>query len=253
MKKKVLITGSTGLLGRRISKFLLDKGWDLLISGRNINKLEELRDVLNKVSKKKVDFVDFDLNDENELKNLDDRLISLGFNITHIVNNARSLDNLEIGKDGITSSDKFMDEFRVNVVSPYLISIKIANNKKHNLETIVNIGSQYGSVAPNPNLYENFILESPIQYGVTKSALHHLTKELAVRLAPSIRVNSVAYGGFKVDNKKEFVDKYSKLNPGKRMLNLEEVGGPVNFLLDSNESSSINGHTLMADLGWSIW
>ena len=107
----------------------------------------------------------------------------------------------------------------------------------------MNIGSQYGSVAPNPNLYENFILESPIQYGVTKSALHHLTKELAVRLAPSIRVNSVAYGGFKVDNKKEFVDKYSKLNPGKRMLNLEEVGGPVNFLLDSNESSSINGHT----------
>ena len=84
---------------------------------------------MNKVSKKKVDFVDFDLNDENELKNLDDRLISLGFNITHIVNNARSLDNLEIGKDGITSSDKFMDEFRVNVVSPYLISIKIANNK----------------------------------------------------------------------------------------------------------------------------
>ena len=86
------------MLGRRISRFLLDKGWDLLISGRNINKLEELRDLLNKGANKKVDFFAFDLEDENEFKNLDDKLISMGFNITHLVNNARSIDNLEVKK-----------------------------------------------------------------------------------------------------------------------------------------------------------
>ena len=44
------------------------------------------------------------------------------------------------------------------------------------LKTIVNIGSMYGLVAPNPKLYEDFKKESPIQYGVSKAALVHLAK-----------------------------------------------------------------------------
>jgi NAD(P)-dependent dehydrogenase (short-subunit alcohol dehydrogenase family) len=36
------------------------------------------------------------------------------------------------------------------------------------------------------------------------------------------------------------------------MLREDEVIGPVDFLLD-DASSSVNGHVLVADGGWSIW
>ena len=51
-----------------------------------------------------------------------------------------------------------------------------------NLETIINISSQYASRVPNPNLYNSNSEMSPIQYNVSKAALNKITKELAVRL-----------------------------------------------------------------------
>ena len=49
------------------------------------------------------------------------------------------------------------------------------------LGAVINIGSQYGLVAPNLSLYEDPERGSPLHYGVAKAALSHLTKELAVR------------------------------------------------------------------------
>ena len=102
-------------------------------------------------------------------------------------------------------------------------------------------------------MYKNDLSNSPIQYSLAKSALHHLTKELAVRLSHSkIRVNCIAFGGVdgRVDN--EFKNRYSKLTPLGRMLKEDEVVGPLEFLL-SDSSSSITGEIISADGGWTIW
>ena len=110
-----------------------------------------------------------------------------------------------------------------------------------------------GSVAANPALYQGDSTQSPIQYGLAKSALHHLTKELAVRFSSdNIRVNCIAYGGIDGRVDSTFIQRYSALAPMGRMLNEEEVIGPLEFLM-TNSSSSITGHTIAADGGWTVW
>ena len=255
MKEKVLITGATGNLGNSLCKYLSKKGWSLLLTGTNYEKLNLLKsDLLAKgFNSSDIDVFSFDLLDKQKLKSIDKYLLEKGFQVSHIVNNARSLLNLEVDKCGISESNKFLSEIEIGVVSPYTLIMQIFKNKNHPLKAVVNVGSQYGCVAPNTNLYDDLEKDSAIQYGVAKAALHHLTKELAIRLAPDVRVNCVAFGGVEGRASKDFKERYAKLNPHGRMLKIDEVGGPINFLLNEKESSSINGHILVADLGWTIW
>src|SRR5690606_31612798 len=148
---------------------------------------------------------------------------------------------------------EFQAEYLMDVVVPYELSMALFNSQPENLKTITNIGSQYGVVAANPHLYEDFLRQSPIQYGVAKAALAHLTKELAVRLADKdIRVNCIAYGGVEGRVDAEFRKRYANLTPSRRMLSESELVGPLEALIQ-NGSSAITGQTLIADGGWSLW
>ena len=121
------------------------------------------------------------------------------------------------------------------------------------LAKVINIGSQYGLVAVNPHLYSDLSSQSPIHYGVAKAALVHLTKELSVRLASKqIYVNCVAYGGVEGRVNVDFQERYASLCPIGRMLNEDDLNGPIEFLL-SDSSSGMTGHTLTVDGGWTLW
>ena len=92
-----------------------------------------------------------------------------------------------------------------------------------------------------------------MNYGVTKAALIHLTKELAVRLAPrGISVNAVSYGGVEGRVDGGFRERYGRLCPTGRMLDDSQVFGAVKFLC-SSDSSGMTGHNLIVDGGWTIW
>jgi len=137
-------------------------------------------------------------------------------------------------------------------VFPYQLTMLLAQSSK-SLRSVVNVGSMYGIVPPNPSLYDDGFQSSPIQYGVAKAALHQLTKELAVRLATSgVRVNAVAFGGVEGRVSDEFKQRYANFVPSRRMLSVDEIVGPVAFLL-SEDSSAVNGHVLVADGGWTVW
>ena len=128
-----------------------------------------------------------------------------------------------------------------------------ASKQVFELRTITNIGSQYGVVAFNKNLYENFSPEAPIQYRVAKAALSQLTKEMAIRLADrDIRVNCIAFGGIEERVSEQFKERYAKLSPIGRMLREDEAVSPLELLIDTR-STAITGHTLVADGGWSLW
>jgi NAD(P)-dependent dehydrogenase (short-subunit alcohol dehydrogenase family) len=102
-------------------------------------------------------------------------------------------------------------------------------------------------------LYDDPVRQSPLQYGVCKAALSHLTKELAVRLAAkNIQVNCVAFGGIEGRVDPAFLARYAALNPMGRMLQENEVAGPIEALL-SDGFSAMTGHTMAVDGGWGIW
>lgn len=252
MTKTVLITGATGIVGSSIARHLASIGWSLVISSRNIEDCKILANEL-RAQTKYVHSIQLDLSNSEQTECFAERVHEMGIEVTHIVSNARSLDALALEADGTANLRNFTDEFVIDVVSPYRLIMAFKNSRHHCLEAIVTIGSQYGLVAPNPVLYEDGLSQSPIQYGVAKAALNQLTKELAVRLAPSTRVNSVAFGGFRGRATPEFISRYEKLTPSQKMLDPNDASGPVAFLLDEKLSAAVNGHTLVADGGWSIW
>lgn len=249
MKPTVLLTGATGKLGQIFVKRLLANNWDVVAPVRNEQKATELFCNSPNFSTSFISiYADFWEKGWTDL--ILETLQKKQIKITHLVNNARSLTSLNIGDKGITDDKHFTDEFYMDVVVPYQLTMKLA--MENDLKSVVNIGSKYGLVTPNPQLYDDDLSQTPIQYGVCKAALHHLTKELAVRLAPKTNVNCIAFGGFEGRAPEEFVLRYSKLSPLDRMLKDEESYGPLEFLL-SPGSSSVTGHTLIADGGWSIW
>mgnify|MGYP003739618353 FL=1 len=125
----------------------------------------------------------------------------------------------------------------------------LTNLPDSRLSSIVNISSMYGIVAPNPLLYDDGLKNSPVHYGVCKAALIHLTKELAVRLAPrNIRVNAISFGGVEGRVDEAFKSRYARLCPLGKMLTEEDLGGSVEFLA-SEQSRGITGHNLVVDGG----
>jgi NAD(P)-dependent dehydrogenase (short-subunit alcohol dehydrogenase family) len=175
-----------------------------------------------------------------------------GYKVTHLINAARNLDYLEAAEDGRVSREYFLGELELTVVAPYELTMELANHPEHKLENVINVGSQYGVVTPNLNLYKDELPPS-INYGVAKAALSHLTKELAVRLArQDIRVNAVALGGLEGRVTDDFRSRYSELSPTGRLLTVSEAIGPFEFLT-SELSKSVTGHTLVADGGWTLW
>lgn len=197
--------------------------------------------------------VSLDLLSESSTETLPARLSEAGVVITHVVSNARSLDTMGLESDGVAPAAGFRDELSIDVVAPYRMLMAFFKDTRHRLRGVVTVGSMYGLVAPTPSLYEGDLSCSPVQYGVAKAALHHMTRELAVRLAPKIRVNCIAYGGVEGRVDRAFQDRYAGLTPLGRMLNEQDVGGPVAFLLDDKAASAVTGHVLVADGGWSVW
>ena len=252
MNKTLLLTGGSGKLGKVFLKYFARNGWNIVATSRDKKRIDQLCSSLGNVEGSIVG-ISVDFGEPSSVDYLIHEIAKHGLSISHLINNARSIESLAVSEDGFTKHQNFMREFEIDVVVPYELAFKISQSSLHCLENIVKIGSIYGEVAPNPTLYEGTLNASAIQYGVSKAALHHLTRELAVRLSPkNIRVNCAAYGGVegRVDN--NFLDRYAALTPSRRMLREDEIIGPVDFLLN-NSSSGVNGHVLVADGGWTIW
>ena len=94
-------------------------------------------------------------------------------------------------------------------------------------------------------------------YGPAKSAIIHLTKVLAIELAPfKITVNAIAPGYIKtemvanlIESKKLNLKKICKRIPLQRIGTCEDVANLVEFLC-SNKANYITGETIVIDGGW---
>ena len=250
MTNVILLTGATGRIGTVLTRTLLSLGYNVVAISSTSTKLEALSLSLRSPN---LYLCCQDLLAPNSTAAICDFLNSHSLTPTSLINNARSLDHLRLdtGSSAISRSS-FLSILELDVVVPYELSIHLAD-RYQTLNSIVNISSQYGSVAVNPNLYPDDSSIPPCNYGISKAAQNHLTKELAVRLSPrNIRVNSVAYGGVSGRAPKALQLSYSTFCPGGRMLNDDDLPGPVLFLI-SPDSSAITGHIVAADLGWTLW
>jgi NAD(P)-dependent dehydrogenase (short-subunit alcohol dehydrogenase family) len=248
----ILVTGATGKIGRALVRHFLTKGWTVIATSRSADKLAALASETGESSQRLFGFT-VDLAAQGSIHDLATDLAVKRLYPTVLVNNARDIGNLAVGGDGRPTRESWNGEFALGVVAPYELAWTLAHQNGSRLVAIVNIGSMYGIVAANPSLYVDPIRQSPIHYGPVKAALVQLTKELAVRLAPrGIRANAISLGGVEGRTDKEFHERYATLCPLRRMLREDEVAGAVEFLA-TNTASSMTGHNLVIDGGWTAW
>lgn len=251
MSRVILITGASGVIGSELTSYFLDRG-DTIIAITRSDKSKEKLENLSFDKPGKLFNINLDLENDEISTRLLVALNKIGLYPDSIISAARNLSRAAFSPEKSVVQD-FMDEFYLNAVVPFEIVNTLQNNNKSKLKSVVNIGSIYGIVVPNTNIYEKSENYLPIHYGVVKSALHQLTREMAVRFAEEeIRINCVAFGGVRGRSTSYFEKKYSENCPTHRMLHLSEVCGPVDFLL-SDASSSITGQVLVADGGWTLW
>ena len=210
MTRTVLLTGASGKFGRVFLDYLLANGHTVIGTASSRASLDEIF-VAYGLCEKSFHGIVMDLCEDKACQRLMDILKEKNLYPDCLINNARSLRFLESSLSGMISRENFLNEYLLDVIVPYELSMELRAHSEE-LNLILNIGSQYGSVAANPTLYKDYKRESPIHYGVAKAALSHLTKELAVRFADDgIQVNCIAYGGVEGRVDEQFKKRYSKI------------------------------------------
>lgn len=118
MPKTILITGSTDGIGFETAKTLVSLGHNVLIHGRNLEKLKKVEEVLNKLTNNiALKSYCADLSNLEDVKILAENISKNHKNIDVIINNAGIYKTTSpITKDGLDV------RFVVNTIAPYFLT-----------------------------------------------------------------------------------------------------------------------------------
>lgn len=240
IKDKVgIITGGNGRLGQTFAESL------------HLKNRVYLFDIQDKcaIFNENVFYCQVDITNQDATQTAVGNILKKEKRIDFLINNAALQITNPFEKMTIEDFRRSMD---VNLNAAY-VCIKAVSSAMISRErgNIVNIASIYGITIADPNIYGNSGLNSPDVYAASKAGLIHLTKYLAVNLAKyNIRVNAISPAGIFNNQPGEFLVKYLPKVPMNRMLNRNELIGPLHFLL-SDASSYVTGHNLIVDGGFS--
>ena len=244
--KLVVITGANGILGSKITNLFNSFGAHLvLIDKTKVKKINPLKK--NKINYYKVDFTN-----QNEIDFLIKDLNYKYKKIDILINNAAytGSDNSWIKAFGKQKMRDWHNVFKVSYEASFSLSQGISNKLKKSNGRIINIGSIFGTNVPNYKNYKGTKMNSPAAYSISKNALLHLTKWLAVNMAPNVNVNMISPGGIKRNQPKSFIKKYNYKVPLNKMCSEDDVLGSIIFLA-SDLSNYVTGHNLIVDGGYS--
>jgi 3-hydroxy acid dehydrogenase/malonic semialdehyde reductase len=184
MNKTIMITGATTGFGKATAVKFAKNGYNIIITGRRIEKLDDLEKELRASGKIKVLSLNFDVRKKSEVEYTIGNLSEEWKSIDILVNNAGLAVGLDHIQDGNTDDwDRMID---TNVkgllyVTRAVAPLMVARNKGH----IFNIGSIAGK-----ETYENGNV-----YCASKFAVDALSKSMRIdMLKNNIKVTLIAPG-----------------------------------------------------------
>ena len=243
----VSVTGGLGRLGRALAEMLERRGVAALLTSRDPQRVERFNREAEAAGRKaRAHLLAF--SDQAETERFVERVASQQ-RVTGLVNNAYpALPYVEAEKTGW---DVWMEAARVGLGLPLTLGTALVR-RRAGVESIVNVASMYGLVAPDFSIYPPGREPSTIHYGAIKAALIQQTRYLAALWAPlGVRVNAVSPGGIFDNQDAEFLRRYNATVPAGRMVTREEVAATIGFLLGP-EAGGITGENVVVDGGRTI-
>ncbi|MDP4086094.1 MAG: SDR family oxidoreductase [Bacillota bacterium] len=249
--KTAVIAASSQGLGFSIAKQLVQEGTNVMISGRDEQKLVEKAKELQSIGKGKVGYHQTDITNPKEIEELISKTVEAFGRIDILVNNAGGP---PAGSFEDLNDEQWISAFELNLLS-YVRLIRAAlPHLKEKGGKILNIASS-SIKEPIPGL----ILSNTYRTGIIG-----LSKTLASELAPyNILINTIAPGRIATDRVKhldqvnaqkqnverEVVEQQVKAGiPLKRYGTTEEFGNVATFLL-SDANTYMTGSAFLVDGG----
>ena len=256
--KVVLVTGSSRGIGKATIIEFAKRGYNVVInyiSSEKEAKLKfisggfefdnkkdayDLKEYIEQNFGVKTLVIDMDVSNEEEVKEGIKKVVDTFGKIDVVVNCAGIVFDRDMYDATI---DEFKNTLNVNVIGAFIVS-REASKYISDGGSIINISSTNGTKVVAPE---------SIDYNISKIGLQSLTRDLANRLKPNIRVNAIAIGWADTDMNKYLPKDYIKEETEKiyieRFARPEEIAKTIYFLAN-NESSYINSEILTIDGGY---
>ena len=238
MVKNILITGGAQRIGKEIAIYFAKKGWNVLI---HFNKSKKEAIVLEKKILSmgvQCATIKADLSKFSEVKSIFKKAKKKIGKIDCLVNCASLFENDDILN---FNSKKWQSHFDINLKAPSILCGEFAKQGKNIKGNIINITDQ--------RVFK--LTPYFLSYTLSKVGLETLTKILAMKFAPSIRVNAIAPGPV-IKNKRQSKNHFEKQFKNtilKKQVKTINICKTLKFIIDNN---SITGITIPVDSGQSL-
>ena len=265
--KVIVVTGATGLLGRKHAEAIAAYGGHPVLLDLSLEEVTVLADELNKQYGVNAVGCQVDITDEARIEENVKELLDQYGRIDGLVNNAANNPKVEESSDKNFSRlenfpvDIWNQDVAVGLTGAFLCAkhygYEIAKNEAGG--SIVNVSSDLGLMAPDQRLYvQDGLLEEqqpvkPVTYSVVKTGMIGLTRYLATYWAEkNVRCNAICPGGVENGQPEGFLAEVSSRIPMSRLAQADEYQGTLLWML-SDASSYLNGAIIPVEGGRTAW
>ncbi|MEM7591740.1 MAG: SDR family oxidoreductase [Cyanobacteria bacterium P01_A01_bin.83] len=242
-KRVALVTGSTSGIGLAIAKQLANDGFTIAFHSKSsVDQGQALAESYPNSS-----YTQADLSQPDQVRHLITDVLSHHDRLDVIVNNAGITKVIPHTALKEATPQIWRDIYEVNVIAPWMLIAEAEEALRESssqdfTSCIINISSHAG-IRPKG---------ASIPYAVSKASLNHITKLLAVSLAPSIRVNAIAPGLVDTPMSKDWTAArklWQERSPMARGAQPEEIAQLASMLI---ASTYVTGEIIIADGGLNL-
>lgn len=239
MSKVALITGASSGIGEATARILAAEGYDLIVTGRRVARLNDLKQELGKKFNIRVLPLTFDIRESNDVSKMINNLAPDWKKIDVLINNAGLAAGLNPIHEGSLNDWERMIDTNIKgllYITRLVSGLMIDQGHGH----IINISSIAGK-----EVYENGNV-----YSATKHAVEALTKGMRIDLLKyGIKVSSVSPGAVDTEFSMVRFDgdsvKANRVYEGYTPLSAQDIAEAILFIISRPAHVNINDILIM--------